>query len=219
MFTGLIEGTGRIVERSGARLAVRADFAFEAKRGDSISVNGCCLTLVRDVSDGTLEFFTLGETLGRTSLGALPVGAKVNLERALSVGSRLDGHLVQGHVDAALKVLSLARTATGDTEMQIELPPEFAALVVEKGSVAVDGVSLTVAALTERTFSVCLIPRTLADTVLGSRTAGTKVNLEGDIIGKYVRRFFELSRSSSGGKAESSSGSITYEKLREAGFL
>ena len=211
MFTGLIEGTGRIVERSGARLAVRADFAFEAKRGDSISVNGCCLTLVRDVSDGTLEFFTLGETLGRTSLGALPVGAKVNLERALSVGSRLDGHLVQGHVDAALKVLSLARTATGDTEMRIELPPEFAALVVEKGSVAVDGVSLTVAKLDASGFTVCLIPETLARTALSERRAGSLVNIEFDILGKYVRRQLEC--------RAASSGALTWEKLSSAGFL
>jgi len=211
MFTGLIEGTGKIIERGGSRLAIRADRPFEAKRGDSIAVNGCCLTLVRDATGGELEFFTLDETLGRTALGKLPVGAKVNLERALSVGSRLDGHLVQGHVDAALEVLSLGVSATGDTEMRIELPPEFAALVVEKGSVAVDGVSLTVARLDGGSFTVCLIPETLERTALSERRAGSLVDIEFDILGKYVRRQLEC--------RAASSGVLTWEKLSSAGFL
>ena len=211
MFTGLIEGTGKIVERSGSRLVVRAGFELAAKRGDSIAVNGCCLTLERDAVGGTLEFFTLAETLARTSLGQLPVGAAVNLERALAVGDRLDGHLVQGHVDAALKVLSLGRTATGDTELCIELPPEFAALAVEKGSVAVDGVSLTIAKLDETSFTVCLIPETWERTALSGRRAGSSVDVEFDILGKYVRRNFEC--------RNASSGTLTWEKLSSAGFL
>ena len=211
MFTGLIEGTGKIVERSGSRLVVRAGFELAAKRGDSISVNGCCLTLERDVSGGILVFFTLAETLSRTSLGQLPVGAAVNLERALAVGDRLDGHLVQGHVDAALKVLSLGRTATGDVELRIELPAEFAALVVEKGSVAVDGVSLTVAKLDETSFTVCLIPETRERTALSELRAGGRVDVEFDILGKYVLRRLEC-------RAESS-GTLTWEKLSSAGFV
>ena len=211
MFTGLIEGTGKIVERGGSRLVIRADFELAAKRGDSIAVNGCCLTLERDAVGGTLVFFTLAETLTRTSLGALPVGAAVNLERALAAGSRLDGHLVQGHVDAALRVLSLGRTATGDMELGIELPHEFAGLVVEKGSVAVDGVSLTVAKLDETGFTVCLIPETWNKTALSELRTGSRVDIEFDILGKYVRRQLEC--------RSVSSGTLTWEKLSSAGFL
>lgn len=211
MFTGLIEGTGKIVERGGSRLAIRAGFELAARRGDSIAVNGCCLTLERDAVGGSLEFFTLSETLARTALGDLPVGAAVNLERALAVGSRLDGHLVQGHVDAALKVLSLGRTATGDMELRIELPAEFAPLVVEKGSVAVDGVSLTVAKLDDTSFTVCLIPETWRKTALSEKRAGSPVDIEFDILGKYVRRALECRRASS--------GTLTWEKLSSAGFL
>ena len=212
MFTGLIEGTGKIIERGGSHLVIRAGFELEAKRGDSISVNGCCLTLERDAAGGRLEFFTLEETLARTALGTLPVGAAVNLERALAMGSRLDGHLVQGHVDAALKVLALGRTATGDTELRVELPPEFAPLVVEKGSVAVDGVSLTVARLDDRSFTVCLIPETWEKTALSEKRIGSPVDIEFDILGKYVRRQLEC-------RAAASSGTLTWEKLSSAGFL
>ena len=211
MFTGLIEGTGKIVERTGSRLAIRAGFALEAKRGDSIAVNGCCLTLERDAAGGRLEFFTLNETLARTSLGDLPIGAAVNLERALAVGSRLDGHLVQGHVDAALKVLAIGRTETGDRELRIELPQEFAGLVVEKGSVAVDGVSLTVAKLDETSFTVCLIPETWGKTALSEKRPGSRVDIEFDILGKYVRRQLAC--------GNSSAGTLTWEKLSSAGFL
>ena len=211
MFTGLIEGTGKIVERSGSHLVVRAGFDLAAKRGDSISVNGCCLTLERDAAGGRLEFFTLAETLARTALGTLPVGAAVNLERALEVGSRLDGHLVQGHVDAALKVLSLGRTATGDTELRIELPRKFAALVVEKGSVAVDGVSLTVAKLDDTSFTVCLVPETWEKTAFSEKRAESLVDIEFDILGKYVRRQMEC--------RAAASGTLTWEKLSSAGFI
>lgn len=211
MFTGLIEGTGKIVERTGSRLVIRAGFDLAAKRGDSIAVNGCCLTLERDAAGGRLEFFTLEETLARTALGTLPVGAAVNLERALALGSRLDGHLVQGHVDAALRVLALGRTDTGDMELRIELPPESAPLVVEKGSVAVDGVSLTVARLDDRSFTVCLIPETWEKTALSERRAGSRVDVEFDILGKYVRRQLEC--------RAAFSGTLTWEKLSSAGFL
>jgi riboflavin synthase len=211
MFTGLIEGTGRIIERSGSHLVVRAGSPFAAERGDSIAVNGCCLTLGRDAAGGELHFFTLSETLARTALGTLPVGASVNLERALAVGSRLDGHLVQGHVDAALKVLALGRTETGDMELRIELPQEFAALAVEKGSVAVDGVSLTVAKVDAESFSVCLIPETWERTALRERRAGSRVDVEFDILGKYVLRQLEC--------RAVSSGTLTWEKLSSAGFM
>ena len=214
MFTGLIEGTGRIVGRGASHLSVRPDFPLSPERGDSISVNGCCLTLEKRTPDGALEFFTLAETLARTALGDLPVGAPVNLERALAGGSRLDGHLVQGHVDAALEVLELGRAANGDTVLEIALPQEFADLAVEKGSIAVDGVSLTVAALGDKSFSVCLIPETRQRTALSLLRAGSRVNIEFDILGKYVRRQFECRF----GNARSE-GTLTWEKLSSAGFL
>lgn len=214
MFTGLVEGTGKLVGREGHRLIVRAGFELAAGRGDSIAVNGCCLTLERDAAAGKLEFFTLEETLSRTGLGELAPGAAVNLERALRLGDRLDGHLVQGHVDAALKVLSLGRAASGDMELTIELPPGFADLVVEKGSVAVDGVSLTVASLGAERFSVCLIPETWARTALSEKRPGSRVNIEFDILGKYVRRQLECRRA-----AAAPAGTLTWEKLSSAGFL
>ena len=214
MFTGLVEGTGRIVGRGGSRLTVHAEFPLAAERGDSIAVNGCCLTLERPAAAGELEFFTLEETLRRTNLGGLAVGAAVNLERALLAGSRLDGHLVQGHVDAALEVLALGRAATGDMELKIELPDAFAALAVEKGSVAVDGVSLTVAELGAGYFKVCLIPETWSRTALSQRRPGATVNVEFDILGKYVLRQLECRAHGNG-----SGGALTWEKLSSAGFL
>ena len=216
MFTGLVEGTGRIAGREGERLLIKPDFPFEpGERGASIAVNGCCLTLERRGGGGELVFFTLGETLSRTNLGGLPVGAHVNLERALRAGAPLDGHLVQGHVDAACRVLEQGRVATGDMTLKVAIPIEYAPLVVEKGSVAVDGVSLTVAALGADWFSVCLIPETWQRTALPERTAGSTVNIEFDILGKYVQR--QLSCRAAGG-ASAPSG-LTWEKLSEAGFL
>ena len=215
MFTGLVEGTGRIQEREGERLFIKPEFPFEpGERGASIAVNGCCLTLERRGGGGALVFFTLGETLSRTNLGALPVGAHVNLERALRAGAPLDGHLVQGHVDAACRVLEQGRVATGDMTLKVAIPAGYAPLVVEKGSVAVDGVSLTVAALGEEWFSVCLIPETWHRTALPERKAGSTVNIEFDILGKYVQR--QLGCRTSGGTGSSN---LTWEKLSEAGFL
>ena len=217
MFTGLVEGTGRISGRAGARLLIKPEFAMGAvSAGASIAVNGCCLTLERHTAAGELVFFTLEESLSRTGLGRLPVGARVNLERALVVGARLDGHIVQGHVDAALEVLSLGRAENGDTVLKVALPAECSALVVEKGSVAVDGVSLTVAGLGDGWFSVCLIPETWARTALCERRAGGSVNIEFDILGKYVRR--QLECRGFGGAVSGPSG-LTMEKLSEAGFL
>ena len=219
MFTGLIQQIGTLVSSSDSRMLIRPDRRLEGPViGESIAVNGCCLTLERVNAAGELSFFTLAETLRRSNLGGLPPGSRVNMERALAVGDRLGGHLVQGHVDAVAVVDGQFVKDDGDVELRIVIPDGFAAELVEKGSIAVDGVSLTVAELTERTFSVCLIPRTLADTALGSRGAGTRVNLEGDIVGKYVRRFLELSRRPAADGDEGSSG-VTYEKLREAGFL
>ena len=216
MFTGLVEGTGRIAGREGERLLIKPEFPFDpGARGASIAVNGCCLTLEHRGGDGELVFFTLVETLSRTNLGELPVGAHVNLERALRAGAPLDGHLVQGHVDAPCPVLDQRRDASGDLTLKVAIPAEYAPLVVEKGSVAVDGVSLTVAALGDDWFSVCLIPETWKRTALPERTPGSLVNIEFDILGKYVQR--QLSCRAAGGT--SSSSGLTWEKLSEAGFL
>ena len=217
MFTGLVQQVGTLVSASSGRFVVRPARRLDSPvTGESIAVNGCCLTLERVNAAGELEFHTLAETLNRSNLGKLVPGSPVNLERALALGDRLGGHLVQGHVDAVAVVAGQFRRNDGDVELKIYIPEGFSVELVEKGSITIDGVSLTVADLTEETFSVCLIPQTLADTALGSKKSGSLVNLEGDIVGKYVRRFLEVrSLTPDAGK----SSGITYEKLREAGFL
>lgn len=220
MFTGLVEMTGRISERRANALIISPDRRLhDPVVGESIAVNGCCLTLERETPSGELVFHTMAESLRRTNLGTLAVGSRVNMERALASGSRLGGHIVQGHVDAASKVLSLSRQNDGDIELVIELVPEIAYEVVEKGSVAIDGVSLTVVRVERDEFSVRLIPQTLADTVLGERKSGSLVNVETDILGKYVRRQLVLSGVLPQQDNGKSSGSVTMEKLREAGFI
>ena len=221
MFTGLVEMTGRISERRSGVLVVKpAHRLSNPVVGESIAVNGCCLTLERETSSGDLVFHTMAESLRRTNLGMLAIGSMVNLERALASGSRLGGHIVQGHVDIAAKVLSLSRQSDGDLELAVELSEDIAPEVVEKGSVTIDGVSLTVVRVDSGLFAVRLIPQTLADTVLGERVSGSTVNVETDILGKYVRRQLELAGVLPQKKTPSGSeGSITMEKLREAGFI
>ena len=213
MFTGLVQTTGRIAERSGGELVVRpAVMPDDPVRGESIAVNGCCLTL-ESFTGGVLKFHTLQESLRRTNLGRLPLGSQVNLERALRLGDRLGGHIVQGHVDTAAEVLDFGVLPDGDCDLRIALAQEYAPLVVTKGSVAVDGVSLTVAEIGADFFSVRLIPVTLKDTALVERKPGTTVNLEFDILGRYILRQSELRER---GPAR---GGVTMDTLREAGFL
>lgn len=220
MFTGLVEMTGRISERRSGVLVINPARRFSNPViGESIAVNGCCLTLERETSSGELVFHTMAESLRRTNLGTLAIGSRVNLERALASGARLGGHIVQGHVDAAAKVLSLSRQSDGDLELAVELSGDIAPEVVEKGSVTIDGVSLTVVRVDAGLFAVRLIPQTLADTVLGERVSGCIVNVETDILGKYVRRQLELAGVLPRKKDSDSEGSITMEKLREAGFI
>jgi riboflavin synthase len=194
MFTGIVEEIGEIVEvrrdEDVVVLAVRGPTVSEdARHGDSIAVNGCCLTVMdpEGAADGLFHLELVPETLKRTSLSAASAGTKVNLERALPVGGRMGGHIVQGHVDG---VGSLLTRSPGDRsdEVRFSVPPEVARYVVEKGSIAVDGVSLTVAATDGDTFTVALIPTTLADTTLGIREPGDVVNLEVDVVAKYVER-------------------------------
>jgi riboflavin synthase len=191
MFTGIIEELGEVVSidygLDSARLAVRAPrVTADAVNGASIAVNGVCLT-VTQLADGVFCADVMRETLRRSSLGMLVIGSAVNVERAVRASDRLGGHIVQGHVDGAGKVIE---RASGDRweVVRISLPDDLARYVVAKGSIAVDGVSLTVSAIGDRWFEVSLIPTTLGATTLGQCVPGDEVNLEVDVIAKYVER-------------------------------
>ena len=196
MFTGIVEelGTVEAVEQQSdaVRLTVRATTALEGTDlGDSIAVNGVCLTVVDVLPDGAFTADVMGETLNRSSLGGVGVGSQVNLERAATVGSRLGGHLVQGHVDAVGHVVRREPGEHWDV-VTVSMPRELAPYLVDKGSITVDGVSLTVVEAQRDGFTVSLIPETLRRTTLGFREPGDAVNLEADVIGKYVARQLEL---------------------------
>jgi riboflavin synthase len=189
MFTGIVSAVGKVVEAGSGRLGI--DQAATAKRlkiGASIAVNGCCLTVV-ERTGGAFFMDVVPETLRRTNLGSLVVGSRVNLEIPLSANGLLDGHLVQGHIDATAAVRQIDASGAG-REVTIELPDQLRDFVVEKGSIAVDGVSLTVARLddAESTFSVALIPHTLAATIAEGYEKGSVVNLEADVVARYVAR-------------------------------
>jgi riboflavin synthase len=197
MFTGIVEERGEVVavdrHAGAATVTVRGPgVTADAGLGDSIAVNGVCLT-VTATSGPTFTADVMAETLGRTALGALSPGSPVNLERPLRVGARLGGHLVQGHVDAIATIASRSPAQHWDV-VRIAIPPGLARYIVERGSVAVDGVSLTVSAVGggpdggRPWFEVSLIPATLAGTTLGTAQPGSSVNLEVDVIGKYVER-------------------------------
>ncbi len=197
MFTGLVEALGEAESVSsggaGHRLTVRVPrgWSGETARGDSIAVSGVCLTAVT-VESERLMFDLADETLRVTTLGDLVTGDAVNLERPLRLGARLGGHLVLGHVDGVGRVAAADAEGAG-RRLTIAIPGGLRPLLIPKGSVAVDGVSLTIAALGEATFSVALIPHTLAATTLGRRGVGARVNLEMDVIGKYVRALLPAS--------------------------
>ncbi|MEP7055001.1 MAG: riboflavin synthase [Actinomycetota bacterium] len=191
MFTGIIEELGHVVAvevlDESARIVVRGPLVTgDAGRGDSICVNGCCLTVVGQ-GDGTFTADVMLETLNRTNLGELIPGQPVNLERAARVGDRLGGHLVQGHVDLTAAITERHSGKRWDV-VRFAVPPDQAQYLVEKGSVAVDGVSLTVVEAVADSFTVSLIPETLEVTTLGRKGVGELVNIEFDIIGKYVER-------------------------------
>jgi riboflavin synthase len=200
LFTGIIEEIGEVValdpHGDSAVLTIRAArIADDLRHGASIAVNGVCLTVVGWSSGDAVDvrFDVMGETLKRSGLGALGVGDPVNLERAVRADSRLDGHVVQGHVDGTGVVVS--RTPGDAWEVvRFELPAELARLVAEKGAIAVDGVSLTVTAVGPDWFEVGLIPETLRATTLGTRAPGEPVNLEVDVLAKYVARLLETGR-------------------------
>ncbi len=197
MFTGIVESTARISSltpvETGARLAIHLPrISDELELGESVAINGCCLTVAGFGPDGGVEFDLLEETLKRTNLGDLEPGSFVNIERALQMGDRLSGHLVQGHVDCCASVVDL-RPSGQDHILSIELPEAFARYTIFKGSIAIDGMSLTIAELTPADFSIWITPHTFAVTNLAQRKAGDRVNLEFDMIAKYLARFQEFS--------------------------
>jgi riboflavin synthase len=191
MFTGIVRERGRIVRADGGtdgvELVVEApQTAAQAAVGDSVAIDGCCLTAT-NVTDGRIALHAVPETLRRSTLGGLAPGAGVNVEPALRAGEPLGGHYVQGHVDAVGRVAGAAPEGEG-RRLTIKAPPELLRYCVEKGSIAVDGVSLTIAALGDDSFDVALVPHTLAATTLGELEPGASVNLEADVLAKYVER-------------------------------
>ena len=194
MFTGIIEGTGRVVSveetNGGRRLGVSADLATDGlDTGESIAVAGACMTVVLSQS-GSFVFDVSAESLRRTTLGAFAEGDAVNLERSLKCGDRLGGHMVSGHIDGLGRLA--ARRAEGDsTLLTFEVPQELTRLTVEKGSVAIDGVSLTCFSCRKDSFEVAVVPHTLEVTTLGGLGEGQRVNVETDVLGRYVAKLVE----------------------------
>jgi len=190
VFTGLIADLGRVeqldADAAGARLRIATALAREIEAGDSVAVNGVCLTAT-ELDAGGFSTEAMPETLERSSLGALAVGDAVNLELALRAADRLGGHIVQGHVDGTGTVASVRPDGISRV-VEVEAEPELTRYLVEKGSVALDGVSLTVSALADDSFAVSLIPETLARTTLGGLQPGSKVNIEVDVLAKHVER-------------------------------
>lgn len=192
MFTGLVEevGTIRSIDPvgNGARVEIAASTVLDdVEMGASIAVNGCCLTVV-EWGDDWWAADAVPETMDRTNLGQLMPGDPVNLERPLAANGRYGGHVVQGHVDGTAEVVALDELDDGSWRFTFSLPPDLAGYVVEKGSIAIDGISLTVAAVSPTTFSIAIIPHTFAVTAMGNRAVGDTVNLEADVLAKYVER-------------------------------
>ena len=188
MFTGLVEDVGKVLRAGGGVLVVETSLT-DIEVGDSVAVNGACLTAV-EVDGGKVTFEVSQETLSRTNLADLKAGDRVNLERALKVGSRLGGHIVQGHVDFTARIREI-RPQGGHRLLTLEIPREWSLYFVEKGSVAVDGISLTVNAVEGNFIFINIIPHTLENTNLKFRKPGDRVNIETDIIGKYIIRYLE----------------------------
>ncbi|HEX4200586.1 MAG TPA: riboflavin synthase [Chthoniobacterales bacterium] len=191
MFTGIVEAVGRIKRAeltpdAGTQLVIETELAKEMKLGDSLALNGCCLT-VTGLDGSEIRFDLLAETLRRTNLGDLEEGRLINLERPMLANGRFDGHVVQGHIDTASRIESIDPVGS-DHRIEVALPEPFSRYVVFKGSIAVDGISLTVAELHPDRFVVWIIPHTWQVTNLHQRTPGQRVNLEFDLIAKYVER-------------------------------
>ncbi|MBI2169476.1 MAG: riboflavin synthase [Actinobacteria bacterium] len=192
MFTGIVEELGRVrsvtPNEGGARIEIEGQATLAGLVvGGSVAVNGCCLTAV-EISEGAFSADAVSETLSRTSLGRLAAGDAVNIERPLRADGRLDGHMVQGHVDGVGVLEAREHLPDGSFAVRVSAPPALVRYIVEKGSIAVDGVSLTVVGVDEEGFSVALIPHTAEVTTLGHKPVGAEVNLEVDVVAKYVER-------------------------------
>ena len=217
MFTGIVEEIGEIKgikrgEKSSV-LVVKANKVLDkSKLGDSICTNGVCLT-VTNINRDTFEADVMAETLRKSNLGNLSIGSKVNLERALSLETRLGGHIVSGHIDGIGEVISLVKEDNA-TWVSVKAEPELLKYIVYKGSIAIDGISLTVAYVDNEIFKVSIIPHTGEETILLKKKCGDTVNLECDVIGKYVEKLLRLPK-----KEESKKTSISESFLRENGFL
>lgn len=187
MFTGIVEELGKVTTVYPTRLVVQAKETLEGVRiGDSIAINGACLTVV-ELENGTFSVDVTPETLRRTNLGALEIGHSVNLERSLAMGDRLGGHMVQGHIEATGTILHI--TPEGDsTIVECQAPPEIMRYLVAKGFIAIDGTSLTVVECNISSFTISVIPYTSQNTLLGTYGVGNRVNLETDIVARYVER-------------------------------
>lgn len=213
MFTGLVETQGRLLSSTkrgpGARMTIGTDLG-PLVLGESVSVQGACLT-VQSIVEGGFEADVSQETLTRTTLGSLASGARVNLERAMPLGGRMGGHLVTGHIDARIRVLS-KRPVGEALFVEFSLPRELARFVAEKGSVTIDGVSLTVNGCTLDSFDVVLVPHTAAVTTLGSITEGSVHNLEVDLLARYTARILDVG-------LQGGSDASLLEKLKSSGFL
>ena len=221
MFTGIIEGVGKIAAirsaGAGKRMSVQTDFDLTASRvGDSFCVNGACLTAV-SLAERRFEVDISPESLQRTTLGGLSIGATVNIERALRLSDRLDGHLVSGHIDGIGTISS--RTADRNwIVMGISVSPSLSRYMIEKGSVAVDGISLTINSVKRGDFSVSIIPHTAKMTTLQSKSTGDAVNIETDMVGKYVERFLGAGHSGDDSSAGGPKG-VDMAFLSKTGFL
>lgn len=223
MFTGIIEEKGTISKimktASQAVLTIKAQKIIEdIHKGDSIAVNGICLT-VTSFSKNEFQADVMHETLNRTSLKMLKPGSSVNLERAMAAGGRFGGHIVSGHIDGTGKITEIKEDSLA-IWYTIEAPPQILRYIVEKGSIAIDGISLTVAKVTQTSFSVSTIPHTRTVTTLGERRAGDLVNLENDIVGKYVEKFMREKKThrTMMGTYEKKTQGITREKLAQYGY-
>jgi riboflavin synthase len=215
MFTGIVEERAQVSSMEGSRLAIHSRVAGrDAAVGDSIAVNGTCLTVV-EVADGTVAFDLSGETRERTTLARLAPGDPVNLERPVTLVARLGGHLVQGHVDGVGTVVAVRREPEGGARLRVRIPAELLAFVVAKGSITLDGVSLTVADLREDEIEIALIPHTLSATTLGDRRPSDPVNVEVDVLAKYVAR--QLDRTSDGGTAPTRPGDEPEDPIERRG--
>lgn len=216
MFTGIVEEVGRIKAIGSGVLQVSASRVLEdVQLGDSIAVNGICLT-VTEFNSGSFRADVMPETVRRTSLAELKIGSPVNLERALTLSSRLGGHMVSGHIDGVGRIVSL-KDDKNAILMKIAADADILHYIVAKGSVALDGISLTVAAVTDRDFTVSLIPHTRQVTNLGSKGEGSLINIENDVVGKYVEKLLQP-RQDARNEGQPEVGSVTMEMLLKSGF-